>query len=80
MPNIGWIIGMVGSVCTALLGLTNVLPETWRPYVVIASVISTAISGYMVQHPPDEAIRGRRAPDSTPKEGGNRSTDPPPNP
>ena len=66
MSQFAWIAGMVGGVCTALLGQADLVGEPYKHYIAIAGIVATAISGYMIQRPPADAIPG-----------GNRKSDPP---
>ena len=60
--QIGWLVACVGSVCTALLGQAELLAEPWRHVVTIISVITTALSGFMLQRPnPWDGQTDRRA-------------------
>lgn len=46
-----WLAGMVSAICTALLGQAELIGEPWRHYITIASVVATAVSGFMLQRP-----------------------------
>jgi len=52
MKNIAYIIGMIASVCMALVGQAEVIPEPYRRWVAILGIIGAAVNGYLVQHPP----------------------------
>ena len=49
--QIGWLIGLVSAICTALIGQAELLGEPWRHYVTIVSVVMTALTGFMLQRP-----------------------------
>lgn len=49
--QVGYLLGLVVSVCGAVLGQAELLGEPWRHYVTIAFVITTAVSGYLMQKP-----------------------------
>ena len=52
MKNIAYIVGMIASVCMALVGQAEVIPEPYRHWVAVLGIIGTAVNGYLAQHPP----------------------------
>ena len=49
--NARYWIGMVASVCIALAGQAEILPEPSRHIVSILGIVGTAMNGYMIQRP-----------------------------
>ena len=58
--QIAWLLGLVASVSSALIGQAELLGEPWRHVVTVISVITTAFSGYMLQRPNPWDGRERR--------------------
>lgn len=52
LQQLSWLIGLITFVSTALIGQAELLGEPWRHYVTVLAIIGTAITAYMLQHPP----------------------------
>ena len=51
--QIAWIASLAAFISTALIGQAELLGEPLRHWVTVGSIIATALSGIMVQHPWD---------------------------
>jgi hypothetical protein len=47
--------GMVASILVAIAGQAEVLPEPWRHYASIGGIVGTAVTGYMLRSPRQDA-------------------------
>lgn len=50
--QMAWWAGLAVSVCGALLGQAELVGEPTRHYLTVAFVVSTAVSGYMLERKP----------------------------
>jgi len=51
MSKLMWHVGLIASISGALVGQAEFLDEPWRHYVTIIFIITTAVSGYMIEKP-----------------------------
>ena len=58
--QIVWLLGLLASISTALVGQAELLGEPWRHVVTVISIVTTAFSGYMLQRPSPWDGRERR--------------------
>lgn len=45
------LLGLLGSVLTALAGAVDTFPPTWKPYVTAAGVVGMTTSAYLLKSP-----------------------------
>ncbi len=66
--QIAWLCMLAGSISTALLGENELLSTRAHYYITLVSVVTTAISGFMLQRP--EAMGGEPPAYFVVREGG----------
>lgn len=49
--NAGFLIGLVASILAGVGAVSDAFPLAWKPYIILASVVGTATTGYMARSP-----------------------------
>ena len=54
MVNLPYYLGLFASICVAVAGQAELIPEPYRHWVSLLGIIGTAVNGYLIQRPVPE--------------------------